>query len=54
MEENFSDLTLNNPNFNYIEQAYKNPISKTQDIRCYPWKYKNFCLVGDAAHTIFP
>lgn len=30
------------------------PRGRLQDIKCYPWVVKNFCLIGDAAHAIFP
>lgn len=30
------------------------PRGRLQDIKCYPWVVGNFCLIGDAAHAIFP
>lgn len=33
---------------------FTNPTSSLVTIRCYPWKYKNACLIGDAAHAIVP
>ena len=30
------------------------PRGRLQDIKCYPWVFNRFCLVGDAAHAIFP
>lgn len=30
------------------------PRGRLADIKCYPWHINNFCLVGDAAHAIFP
>lgn len=36
------------------ETFFKNPTSSLVTIRCYPWKYKNTCLIGDAAHAIVP
>jgi len=29
-------------------------VGRLQDVKCYPWKYGSFCLIGDAAHAIFP
>ena len=29
-------------------------IGRVVDIRCYPWTINNFCLIGDAAHAVFP
>lgn len=25
-----------------------------KDIRCYPWRFNNVCLIGDAAHCMYP
>ncbi len=33
---------------------FDNPTSSLVTIKCYPWKYKNVCLIGDAAHAIVP
>lgn len=33
---------------------FENPTSSLVTIRSYPWKYKNTCLIGDAAHAIVP
>ncbi|MES2622267.1 MAG: NAD(P)/FAD-dependent oxidoreductase [Bacteroidota bacterium] len=33
---------------------FENPTSSLVTIRCYPWKYKHACLIGDAAHAIVP
>jgi kynurenine 3-monooxygenase len=33
---------------------FENPTASLCTIRCYPWKYKNACLIGDAAHAIVP
>jgi kynurenine 3-monooxygenase len=33
---------------------FENPTSLLVTIRCYPWKHKNTCLIGDAAHAIVP
>lgn len=33
---------------------FENPTSSLVTIRCYPWRHKNTCLIGDAAHAIVP
>ncbi len=33
---------------------FANPTSSLCTIKCFPWKYKNACLIGDAAHAIVP
>lgn len=33
---------------------FENPTSSLVTIKCFPWKYKNACLIGDAAHAIVP
>lgn len=33
---------------------FENPTSSLVTIRCFPWKYNNTCLIGDAAHAIVP
>lgn len=33
---------------------FENPTSSLVTIRCFPWKYKDACLIGDAAHAIVP
>jgi len=33
---------------------FENPTASLCTIRCYPWKHKNACLIGDAAHAIVP
>jgi len=37
-----------------LEDFKQNPTSSLVTIRCYPWKYRNACLLGDAAHAIIP
>ena len=37
-----------------LDTIRNGPRGRLQDIKCYPWTFKNFCLVGDAAHAIFP
>ncbi len=33
---------------------FENPTASLVTIRCYPWRHKNTCLIGDAAHAIVP
>lgn len=33
---------------------FENPTASLVTIRCYPWRYKSTCLIGDAAHAIVP
>jgi kynurenine 3-monooxygenase len=33
---------------------FENPTSSLVTVKSYPWKYKNTCLIGDAAHAIVP
>ena len=37
-----------------LDTIRSGPRGRLQDIKCYPWVFKNFVLVGDAAHAIFP
>lgn len=68
-ENSFSELTTNEavkkffitffsdavPLMPELEKAFfENPTSSLVTIRSYPWKYKNTCLIGDAAHAIVP
>jgi kynurenine 3-monooxygenase len=39
---------------NLENDFFENPTSSLVTIRCYPWKHKNTCLIGDAAHAIVP
>jgi len=36
------------------EDFFANPTSSLVTIKCFPWKYKNACLIGDAAHAVVP
>lgn len=38
----------------YLEDFFNNPTGNLATIRCKPWVYKNFALIGDAAHAIIP
>ncbi len=33
---------------------FENPTSSLVTVKCYPWKFNNTCLIGDAAHAIVP
>jgi kynurenine 3-monooxygenase len=33
---------------------FENPTSSLVTVKAFPWKYKNTCLIGDAAHAIVP
>ena len=33
---------------------FNNPTSSLCTIKCFPWKYKDACLIGDAAHAVVP
>jgi kynurenine 3-monooxygenase len=37
-----------------LDTIRNGPRGRLADIKCYPWVFNNFCLVGDAAHAIFP
>lgn len=39
---------------NYIEDFMSNPTGSLATIRCNPWVYKKFALIGDAAHAVIP
>ncbi len=39
---------------NYLEDFFNNPTGNLATIRCNPWVYKNFALIGDAAHAVIP
>lgn len=36
------------------ETYFTNPTSSLVTIKCFPWKFNNTCLLGDAAHAIVP
>lgn len=36
------------------ETYFTNPTSSLVTIKCFPWKFNNTCLIGDAAHAIVP
>lgn len=37
-----------------VNDFFDNPTSSLVTVKCYPWKYKSTCLIGDAAHAIVP
>lgn len=39
---------------NYLEDFFENPTGNLATIRCNPWVFKNFALIGDAAHAVIP
>ena len=52
MHKSFPELAPNMPS---LEETIKSgPRSKISDIKCYPWTFDKVCLLGDAAHAIFP
>ena len=49
---NFPDAVPLMPN---LKKDYaENPTSSLVTVKCFPWKYKNACLIGDAAHAVVP
>jgi kynurenine 3-monooxygenase len=36
------------------ETYFANPTSSLVTVKCFPWKFNNTCLIGDAAHAIVP
>jgi kynurenine 3-monooxygenase len=50
--EHFADSVPMMPNL--VEDFFGNPTGSLTTIRCNPWVYKNFALIGDAAHAIIP
>ena len=50
--EHFADSVPMMPNL--VEDFFANPTGSLTTIRCNPWVYKNFALIGDAAHAIIP
>jgi kynurenine 3-monooxygenase len=51
-ENYFPDAMAMMPN--YLEDFFNNPTGSLTTIRCNPWVYKKFALIGDAAHAIIP
>lgn len=37
-----------------VDQYLNNPVGHLATIRCAPWHYKNFALLGDSAHAVVP
>lgn len=51
-KKNFPDALALMPDLTKV--FFTNPTSSLCTIKCFPWKYKNACLIGDAAHAIVP
>jgi kynurenine 3-monooxygenase len=51
-KRNFPDAVPLMPSLK--EDYMANPTSSLVTIKCFPWKYKNACLIGDAAHAVVP
>ena len=51
-KRNFADAVPLMPNFK--KDFFTNPTSSLVTIKCFPWKHKNACLIGDAAHAVVP
>ncbi len=49
---NFPDAVPLMPNL--LHDFFSNPTGNLVTIRCNPWVYKNFVLMGDAAHAVIP
>lgn len=49
---NFKDALALMPDFK--KTFFENPTSSLVTIKCFPWKYKSACLIGDAAHAVVP
>ena len=51
-KRNFTDAVPLMPGLN--EAFFANPTSSLVTVKCFPWKYKSACLIGDAAHAVVP
>jgi kynurenine 3-monooxygenase len=51
-QRNFPDAVPLMPGL--VNDFHSNPTSSLVTIKCFPWKYKNTCLIGDAAHAVVP
>ena len=49
---NFADAVPLMPDLK--EDFFANPTSSLVTVKCFPWKHKNACLIGDAAHAVVP
>lgn len=49
---NFPDAVPLMPDL--INDFFENPTSSLVTVKCFPWKYNNACLIGDAAHAVVP
>jgi kynurenine 3-monooxygenase len=50
--KHFADAMALMPNLK--KDFFENPTSSLVTVKCYPWRYKNVSLIGDAAHAIVP
>ena len=37
-----------------IENYTTRKVGRLHEVKCFPWRIGNFCLIGDAAHSITP
>jgi kynurenine 3-monooxygenase len=51
-KRNFADAMPLMPNLK--SDFLANPTSSLVTVKCFPWKYGNACLIGDAAHAVVP
>ena len=51
-KRNFPDAVPLMPNRK--KDFFTNPTSSLVTVKCFPWKYKSACLIGDAAHAVVP
>ncbi|MBL0308994.1 MAG: FAD-dependent monooxygenase [Bacteroidetes bacterium] len=49
---NFADAVPLMPELK--KDFFENPTSSLVTVKCFPWNYKNTCLIGDAAHAVVP
>lgn len=51
-KRNFADAVPLMPGL--VNDFHANPTSSLVTIKCFPWKYRDTCLIGDAAHAVVP
>lgn len=49
---NFADAVPLMPDLK--KDFFANPTSSLVTVKCFPWKHKSACLIGDAAHAVVP
>jgi kynurenine 3-monooxygenase len=52
MMQEFPDAAIHMKNIRQTIISGKR--GRLADIKCFPWHFHNFCLIGDAAHAVFP